>query len=110
MTRHRAVGARFPAALVAHCRVAPAGSVTGATATVSRHEIDGLDVAQCDDVVVTSPITPTCKASLTEDRNVLGMIQYSDLAQLTVDCIGNPKCANKTWASADPTVKRPEAR
>ena len=53
---------------------------------------------------------PTGKASLTEDRNVLGMIQYSDLAQLTVDCIGNPKCANKTWASADPTVKRPEAR
>lgn len=49
----------------------------------------------------------TGKASLTEDRTVLGMIQYIDLAQLTVDCIGNPTCANKTWASVDPTVKRP---
>jgi len=50
----------------------------------------------------------TGKATLTEDRNVLGMIQYVDLAKLTVDCIGNPACANKTWASVDPTVKRPE--
>lgn len=50
----------------------------------------------------------TGKAYLTEDRSVLGMIQYVDLAQLTVDCIGNPTCANKTWASVDPTVKRPE--
>ncbi len=51
---------------------------------------------------------PTGKAYLTEDRSVLGMIQYADLARLTVDCIGNPTCANKTWASVDPTVKRPE--
>ncbi len=55
-------------------------------------------------------VPATGKASLTEDRTVLGMIQYIDLAQLTVDCIGNSKCANKTWASVDPTVKRPEAR
>lgn len=55
-------------------------------------------------------VPPTRKAYLTDDRSVLGMIQYADLALLTVDCIGNPKCANKTWASADPTVKRPEAR
>lgn len=55
-------------------------------------------------------VPPTGKASLTEDRTVLGMIQYADLAQLTVDCIGNAKCANKTWASVDPTVKRPEGR
>ena len=52
----------------------------------------------------------TGKAYLTEDRSVLGMIQYADLALLTVDCIGNPKCTNKTWASVDPTVKRPEGR
>jgi nucleoside-diphosphate-sugar epimerase len=52
----------------------------------------------------------TGKAYLTEDRSVLGMIQYVDLAKLTVDCIGNATCANKTWASVDPTVKRPEAR
>jgi uncharacterized protein YbjT (DUF2867 family) len=50
----------------------------------------------------------TGKAYLTEDRTVLGMIQYADLAVLTVDCIGNAKCTNKTWASVDPTVKRPE--
>jgi uncharacterized protein YbjT (DUF2867 family) len=50
----------------------------------------------------------TGKAFLTEDRTVLGMIQYADLALLTVDCIGNTKCTNKTWASVDPTVKRPE--
>jgi nucleoside-diphosphate-sugar epimerase len=55
-------------------------------------------------------VPATGKASLTEDRSVLGMIQYADLAQLTVDCIGNTKCANKTWASVDPTVKRPEGR
>jgi uncharacterized protein YbjT (DUF2867 family) len=52
----------------------------------------------------------TGKAYLTEDRSVLGMIQYVDLAQLTVDCIGNATCVNKTWASVDPTVKRPEGR
>jgi nucleoside-diphosphate-sugar epimerase len=51
---------------------------------------------------------PSGKASLTEDRTVLGMIRYADLAQLTVDCIGNATCKNKTWASVDPTVKRPE--
>ena len=55
-------------------------------------------------------VPPTGKASLTEDRNVLGMVQYADLAALTVDCIGNAKCANKTWASMDPTVKLPEGR
>lgn len=55
-------------------------------------------------------VPSTGKASLTEDRNVMGLIQYADLALLTVDCIGNPNCANKTWASVDPTVKRPEAR
>ncbi len=55
-------------------------------------------------------VPSTGKAYLTEDRSVMGMIQYADLARLTVDCIANPKCTNKTWASVDPTVKRPEAR
>jgi hypothetical protein len=52
----------------------------------------------------------TGKAFPTEDRSVMGLVQYVELAQLTVDCIGNPTCANKTWAAADPTVKRPEGR
>ena len=52
----------------------------------------------------------TGKAYLTEDRSVLGIMQYADLAQLVVDCLGNPKYTNKTWASVDPTLKRPEAQ
>ena len=55
-------------------------------------------------------VPSTGKSSLTEDRSVLGMIQYADLALLTVDSMNNPKYANKTWASVDPTVKRPEGR
>jgi uncharacterized protein YbjT (DUF2867 family) len=53
---------------------------------------------------------PTGNASLTEDRSVLGMIKYADLARLVVDCIGNARCANKTWASVDPNLKRPVRR
>ncbi|MDX2142808.1 MAG: NAD(P)H-binding protein [Rhodospirillaceae bacterium] len=53
---------------------------------------------------------PTGNGTLTEDRGVLGMIKYADLARLTVNCIGNAACANKTWASVDPNLKRPEGR
>lgn len=47
----------------------------------------------------------TGKAYLTEDRTILGIVLYADLAQLVVDSMGNPKFTNKTWASVDPTMK-----
>lgn len=47
----------------------------------------------------------TGQATLTEDRSVFGYVKYADLAQLTVDCIGNPACQGKTWAAIDPTLK-----
>ena len=46
----------------------------------------------------------TGKARFTEDRTVLSPITRSDLARLTVDCMGNPACRNKTFASMDDTL------
>jgi uncharacterized protein YbjT (DUF2867 family) len=52
----------------------------------------------------------TGNAQLTEDRSVMGMVKYADMARLVVDCINNAKCAGKTWASMDPNLKLPERR
>ncbi len=46
----------------------------------------------------------TGKAKFTEDRMVLSPITRSDLAQLTVDCMENPDCRNKTFASMDDSL------
>lgn len=57
---------------------------------------------------VTAPATG--KARLTEDTAVLGPVTRPDLAKLVVDCIGNSKCANKTFHAADDTLKIPSDR
>lgn len=47
----------------------------------------------------------TGKAILTEDRSVLSPVTRADLARLTVDCLTNPACSNKTFAAMDSTIK-----
>lgn len=56
-------------------------------------------------IVAPEGTAATGKAQLTEDRNVLSLVTRSDLAEMTVDCIGNPVCRNKTFASMDATLK-----
>jgi uncharacterized protein YbjT (DUF2867 family) len=52
----------------------------------------------------------TGKATLTEDRSVLGYVKYADMARLVVDCIGSAACADKTWATVEPGLKPAERR
>ncbi|HPF26931.1 MAG: NAD(P)H-binding protein [Steroidobacteraceae bacterium] len=47
----------------------------------------------------------TGKARLTEDRTVLSPVTRADLARLTVDCINDSGCHNKTFAAMDDTLK-----
>lgn len=66
----------------------------------------GLDYVIIRTGIVAREGTPaTGKAILTEDRTVLSPVSRADLAQLTVDCIGNPACRNKTFATMDPTLE-----
>ena len=44
---------------------------------------------------------PTGKAELTEDRMSLGAVTRTDLAEMTVACMGNDACANMTFAAED---------
>ena len=46
----------------------------------------------------------TGKAKFTEDPTVLSPVTRADLAKLTVDCIGNAECRNKTFATMDDTL------
>jgi uncharacterized protein YbjT (DUF2867 family) len=46
----------------------------------------------------------TGNAKLTEDRTVLSPVTRKDLAQLTVGCISNVACLNRTWASMDDSL------
>ena len=65
----------------------------------------GLDYVIIRTGIIAPEGTPaTGKAKFTEDRMVLSPITRSDLARLTVDCMGNPECRNKTYASMDDTL------
>lgn len=55
--------------------------------------------------VVAEDVPATGKARLTEDRTAMGPVTRADLARLTVDCINNARCRNKTLASIDDTLK-----
>jgi uncharacterized protein YbjT (DUF2867 family) len=66
----------------------------------------GLDYV----IIRTGIIAPegtaaTGQARFTEDRMSLKPIARADLANLTVDCIGNPACRNKTFAAEDDSIK-----
>jgi nucleoside-diphosphate-sugar epimerase len=50
------------------------------------------------------PHPGTGKGALTEDQSVMGAIAYSDLGELTVQCIGAMRCMNKIFHSADDSL------
>lgn len=65
----------------------------------------GLDYVIIRTGIIAPSGTPaTGKARLTEDRMVLSPVTRSDLAQMTVDCIGNAACRNKTFAAMDDSL------
>ena len=65
----------------------------------------GLDYVIIRTGIIAREGTPaTGKGQLTEDRTVLSPITRADLARLTVDCIDNDACRNKTFATMDPTL------
>ncbi len=69
----------------------------------------GLDYVIIRTGIIAPEGTPaTGTAKFTEDRMVLSPITRSDLARLTVDCMGNPECRKKTFASMDssPNLRR----
>jgi len=47
---------------------------------------------------------PTGKATLTEDDTVMSSITRADLALLTLDCLGNPDCYDKTFHARDQSL------
>ncbi len=47
----------------------------------------------------------TGTAQLTEDASAMGTVTRPDLAQLTVQCLQNPECLNKTFHAVDPSWK-----
>lgn len=66
----------------------------------------GLDYV----IIRTGIIAPegtaaTGNARLTEDRMSMGAVSRADLAKLTVDCIDNVACTNKTFAAEDDTIE-----
>lgn len=66
----------------------------------------GLDYVIIRTGIIAPEGTPgTGKAEFSEDRMTMSPITRTDLARLTVDCIGNPACLNKTFASKDDTLK-----
>lgn len=52
----------------------------------------------------------TGNAVLTEDDTVLTAMTRADLARLTIGCIGNPACVNKTYHVSDPSLPWPPAK
>jgi uncharacterized protein YbjT (DUF2867 family) len=54
--------------------------------------------------VVGEDIPATGQARLTEDRTAMGVVNRADLARLTVDCITNARCRNRTFASIDDSL------
>jgi uncharacterized protein YbjT (DUF2867 family) len=65
----------------------------------------GLDYVIIRTGIIAPEVTPaTGKGYLTEDRMAMGPVARADLARLTVDCIGNSDCLNKTFASVDDSI------
>jgi uncharacterized protein YbjT (DUF2867 family) len=56
-------------------------------------------------IIAPEGTAATGKARFTEDRTSLKAITRGDLAALTVDCIGNAACRNKTFAAEDDGLK-----
>jgi uncharacterized protein YbjT (DUF2867 family) len=54
--------------------------------------------------IVRGEPPPTGKASLTEDDTVMSSITRADLALLTLDCVGNRDCYNKTYHAQDKSL------
>ena len=66
----------------------------------------GLDYVIIRTGIVAPEGTPaTGNGRLTEDRSAFSPITRSDLARLTVNCISNPECRNKTFATMDDSLK-----
>ena len=53
---------------------------------------------------------PTGKAELTEDDSVISPMTRADLARLTVQCVGNRACLNKTFHVRDASLAWPPPR
>jgi uncharacterized protein YbjT (DUF2867 family) len=53
---------------------------------------------------------PSGKAELTEDDSVITPMTRADLARLTVQCLGNPACLNKTFHVRDTSLAWPPPR
>ena len=69
-------------------------------------KVSGLDYVIIRTGIIAPEGTPaTGNAELTEDPMVLSPVTRSDLAELTVNCIGSPACRDKTFASKDDTLK-----
>lgn len=58
-------------------------------------------------IIAPESMAATGQARLTEDRMAMGPVTRADLAKLTVDCLGNAACKNKTFAAIDDIVKLP---
>lgn len=56
-------------------------------------------------IIAPEGTAATGKARLTEDRMSIKPVSRADLAKLTVDCIDNDDCANKTFAAEDDSLK-----
>ncbi|MBT5240756.1 MAG: NAD(P)H-binding protein [Rhodospirillaceae bacterium] len=55
-------------------------------------------------IIAPEGTAATGKARFTEDRMSLKPIARRDLAKLTVECMGNVDCRNKTFAAEDETI------
>jgi uncharacterized protein YbjT (DUF2867 family) len=49
----------------------------------------------------------TGNAVLTKDDSVISPITRADLARLPESCIGDPRCAKKTYPVSDPSLRWP---
>lgn len=56
-------------------------------------------------IIAPEGTAATGNARLTEDRMSLKPVSRADLAKLTVDCIDNAACLNKTFAAEDDTIE-----
>lgn len=52
----------------------------------------------------------TGNAKLYDDESKFGPVTRADLAQLTLECVGNPACFNKIYHAVDETLPPPQMR
>ena len=53
------------------------------------------------------PAEATGNGTLTEDQNTFGRITRTDLAEVTVGCVGNADCYDRIYHAIDPTLTGP---